>query len=488
MKLHLLLASCLVLALGSGIACAQDNNALVDALVRKKILTPKEAESIRADLVKESVASDKIKISGPVSELALYGDLRLRYEYANFDPQFAVDGDPGHGNQSSRFRFRLRLNADFKLTDGWFGGLQLTTGQNSDTGSQTYDGGFRNYPIYISRAFVGWKNEADWLTVVAGKQPNPFYTTDMEWDPNINPSGLSEQLKIHKLFAGNGEAAGYTKDGKAIVSSKEASIPTPWELTLVAGQFCFDDNSESGEFHANTDAFLFEEQLIFSYKFNKDLKFTIAPAYLTYNFARINESVNSEPFSRATDGYGVNGIRETADLSIIQVPGDITFKLAGVKTKFLWDATYNTRGTERTRNVYLVDGRTDTFKNSKDEVVKVDRSTHSSQDDYSFLLGFQVGQNVKKGDYSFLAAYRQVGLASIDPNLNASDWALSRLNTRGWRFALAYNASDSVIFMLSYFTADNLRKNLIGGQATGGARIADENSSQLLTIDLNVKF
>ncbi|MEI6352036.1 MAG: putative porin [Verrucomicrobiota bacterium] len=488
MKSHLLLASCLAFVLGSGVACAQDN-ALVDALVRKKILTPKEAESIRADLVKESVASDKIKISGPVTELALYGDLRLRYQYDNLDPQLNVAGDPGHGTQNSRFRFRLRLNADFKLTDGWFGGVQLTTSQNSDTGSQTFDKGFENYPIFISRAFVGWKNSADWLTVVAGKQPNPFYTTDMTWDPNINPSGLVEQVKFHKLFADRGgEVDGYTKDGKAIVSSKDASFQSPWELTLVAGQFCFDDNPESS-LSLNTDAFLFEEQLIVGYKFNKNLKFTIAPAYLAYNAARINDSVNTQPFARSSDGFAVtDGVRETANLSIIQLPGDITFKVAGIQTKFLWDATYNTEGGERTRDVYGINGKTELVANSKGDLVQIRRSNHSSQDDYAYQVGFQVGQNVKKGDCSLLATYRQVGLAAVDPNLNASDWGLSRVNMRGWKFAGAYNLSDSVIFMISYFTGDNVRKDLVGGQATGGAKIADANSDQLLTLDVNVKF
>lgn len=452
----------IALILGSSVSYGQDSGALIDALVRKKILTAQEAEDIRADLIKENNSSaDKIKLSSSIKELSLYGDVRLRYQYSNLDPQFdatAPHGDPGHGKQGSKFNYRLRLNADFKLTDNWFGGVQLTTGSNADTGSQTYENGFSNNAIFISRAYVGWKNDADWLTVVGGKQPNPFYTTDLMWDPNINPSGAVEVVKFHKLFGGDIRQTTCTDGGKTVTSLTQATA-SPWELTFAAGQFAFCDNDEFAVDGQNSDAFLFEEQLIFGYRFSKDVKLTVAPAYLAYTAAQIKSAVNTQPFT---------GIGGTRDLSIIQVPGDLSFKVGGLCTKFLWDFAYNTDGGARTREVYGVD--------------------HSSQDNIAFQVGFQLGQNVKKGDWSLLTTYRQVGIAAVDPNLNASDWGLSRVNLRGWKLSAAYNFTNAVIGQITFFAADNLRGNLVGGQATGGSQIADANSDQLLTIDLNVKF
>ena len=81
-----------------------------------------------------------------------------------------------------------------------------------------------------------------------------------------------------------------------------------------------------------------------------------------------------------------------------------------------------------------------------------------------------------------------MGIAAVDPNLNCSDFALSRLNVRGWKISAAYSFSSAVVGQVTYFAADNLRSDLIGGQATGGAKLADGNSIQLLTVDLNVKF
>lgn len=498
MKIRSLWLAGLALAMIPGLAPAQqDSSALIDVLVCKKILTPKEAECLRADLIKEKEQSsaDKIKISGPVTELALYGDVRLRYQYDNLDPQALVWNiphtelvDAGHGDQRSRWRFRLRLSADFKLKDNWFGGVQIQTGQTSDSSNQTFDGGFRNYGVYVSRAFVGW-NAADWLTLVAGKQANPFYTTDLMWDSDINPSGMVEMFKIHKLFScGEEETTEIGPDGKTVLSVTTKPIECPWTLTLIAGQFFFDDNQEFNLAGYNTDAYLFEEQLLFSYKFPRDVKFTLAPAYLCYNSAQINLVYNQQGFAKVINDTGTDGLPlgfgETRNLSLIQVPGDVSFKVCGLKVKLLWDGTYNTNGAKRVNDIYVYP-----IRDKAGTIIGYDHVlNHSQKDDFAWLAGIQLGDNVKKGDWAILVNYRQVGLAAIDPNLNDSDWMLSRLNMRGWKVSLAYNFTDAVLGQLSGATGDNLRPNLIGGQTTNGAKLADANSVQVVQFDFNVKF
>ncbi|MDD5348679.1 MAG: putative porin [Chthoniobacteraceae bacterium] len=472
----------LLLAAISGAACAQqDGGALIDMLVCKKILTPKEAECLRADLAeeKEKSSAGKIKLSGPVTELKLYGDLRLRNQYDNLDHQELVWNEardrwenPGHGDQRDRWRVRLRLNADFKLQDQWFGGVQLQSNRSSDRGNQTFDGGFKNYDIFISRVFVGWK-AADWLTLVAGKQPNPFYTTDLLWDPDVNPSGVAEVLKIHELFGRGGQPPREER---------------PWTLTLATGQFFFDDNQEFDPPGYNTDAYLFAEQLIFTCKLGRDVKLTLAPAFLRYNSAQVNLVFNQQGFAQIINGTATDGLPpgfgETRDLSVIDVPGDLSFKVCGWKLKLLWDGAYNTAGAKRVNDIYVYP-----IRNRAGAIVDYNRvSMHSGKDDYAWLAGFQLGENEKKGDWTLLVNYRQVGLGAIDPNLNDSDWMLSRLNMRGWKVVIAYNFTDAVLVQLTGYTGDNLRKNLIGGQATNGANLANANSVQGLQAALNVKF
>src|SRR5438105_10590714 len=76
---------------------AQDAGALLDLLVRKKLITPQDAAEVRAEMAKESKAktaslstssdvpsspvpvtsksANKWKLSSPITELELYGDV-----------------------------------------------------------------------------------------------------------------------------------------------------------------------------------------------------------------------------------------------------------------------------------------------------------------------------------------------------------------------------------------------------------------------------
>src|SRR5438876_11581852 len=61
---------------------AQDAGALLDLLVRKKLINDQEAEEVRAELTKEAATTSggKWKLSTPITELEIYGDIRLRYQ------------------------------------------------------------------------------------------------------------------------------------------------------------------------------------------------------------------------------------------------------------------------------------------------------------------------------------------------------------------------------------------------------------------------
>src|SRR6476620_5226073 len=76
------------LALAATLARGADDSALLDALVRKGILTNKEAEQIQAESIKETagVSAGKIQVGDWVKELRLSGDLRIRYQWDQREP------------------------------------------------------------------------------------------------------------------------------------------------------------------------------------------------------------------------------------------------------------------------------------------------------------------------------------------------------------------------------------------------------------------
>jgi hypothetical protein len=277
---------------GSALAArAESNDALLDILVRKGILTEKEAAGVQEEVTAEEKKSSasKIKLSNSVSELRLYGDLRLRYQYDDKDTQLTTEqGGESNVSQRSRWRFRLRLNADFKLGENVFGGVELQTNQASDSANQSFENGFDDYNIYISRAYLGW-NVTDWLTDRRRQDAESFLHHGARLGLGYQPDRAEREHRFPQAlgFAGGSQHRRLLKDGKSVAPS--APEPSPWELTLNAGQFIFDDNNEFNgpDNDSSTDAYLFHTQIVSTYRFTKALSLTVAPGWMTY----INGSV-----------------------------------------------------------------------------------------------------------------------------------------------------------------------------------------------------
>src|SRR5438128_2241689 len=101
----------------------------------------------------------------------------------------------------------------------------------------------------------------------------------MVWDPDINPTGLTETVDI----------------GKSLFPDSR------FQLQLVAGQFVFFDNNEFNLDHdASTDGYLFVEQLKSTFKFNKDTSITVAPGLLIHTAADLSGLRNTRAFSDAS--------------------------------------------------------------------------------------------------------------------------------------------------------------------------------------------
>jgi hypothetical protein len=496
-----------ILALPAVSLYAQDSGALIDALVRKGILTDQEAEEIRADLTKEfaNTSAGKIQIGSWVKELRIYGDGRLRYQYDNAQRQIA---SVNHDDQRSRWRWRLRLYADFKLAGDIFGGFSLQTGQASDTANQTMDNGFDDWGVFIARAFLGWQ-PTDSLTLTVGKIGNPFYTTQMIWEPDVQPAGLFERFDFHKAFgweAGGEPVAGYAKEGKAPTPPPPSAPFYPIELSFIAGQMILDDNNEYGgvvgttpeirtnDTDASTDAYMFFQQLVAKFNFSKSVSLTVAPGFYTENAARLSGLLKTVRFSDTagyTEGDAINRyLGETRDLNVLLFPGDFQFKLGGFPIKIFWDFAYNVTGDKRFEEIL-------SFADQFPLVGNDGLPANAGFDDkVAWNAGIQIGNPKKKGDWSILAAYRRVGIAATDPNISDSNFAQGFLNSQGIQTSLVYLFTDFVWLDVTAYCSWNLNDDLQGGAATGVTvdgdtivpAIARDNSDKVIQVNLLYKF
>src|SRR5271165_1663381 len=515
-----ILALSAVLALTSMTAHAQSNpdQALLDALVRKGVLTEKEASQISAEAANavSTAPSSNIKIGDWVQQLNIGGDLRIRNQSDQRVPMILTNPLLGpkdvHVNRD-RWRFLLCLAADVKLQGNFFGSFMLSTTDNraADTKNATITGGYDNYGIYISRAFMGWAPTPA-LTFIAGKQANPFYTTDLIYDPDLDPQGLVERIDFHKFFD--------MTFGEPVAAEGKAPPPAPpppgnsLELSVIAGQFVFNNNNaNSGSTQLKWDAYAFQEQLLAKLKIGDKLTITEAPGFLIYSNASSGGTpgphgsivppaqVQGLTFDQSSGGAGDTLANSSPfpvtqrDLNIFLAPGDITYKIFGKPLSLYWDFAWNITGDQRfTRDYgplfsnYFYVGRSSTpsFRHP---------AFPSFSDNSSWLIGLKFGENKKAGDFSASADYRQVGISSIDPNINSDNFALSNLNAQGWEFNLAYNFTDFLTAVVTVFYSEALHPNLYGGYATGnvpGAAsqypIARDRQDLVLQANLLMKF
>lgn len=182
--------------------------------------------------------SDRLKNLGPLS---FSGDLRLRDE-----PFF---GGPADQSQvRNRMRYRLRVNANAKLSDEFSGGFTLETGDINNPVSvmQTANQQGTRKPFYLGRAFMEYRPRFyKPLMLTGGKISQPWVATELVWDKDLDPEGLAQTLTFHlerapvlKRVALVGfelpfaETAGVSLNDKSIVQSAVygAQLQTEWQL------------------------------------------------------------------------------------------------------------------------------------------------------------------------------------------------------------------------------------------------------------------
>jgi hypothetical protein len=479
------------LALGGLSARAQDAGALLDLLVKKRIITDQEAEEVRSELVKDvaTTSAGKWKISAPITEIELYGDMRVRYEARQGEtgPPNTLDR-PNDTLRRSRERYRLRLGLRGTLADDFFFGLRLETSTNPRSTNVTIGDdagpfGRTSDAIGVGQAYIGYSGFRE-IRLTAGKMANPFVNTLMVWDADINPEGLAEQWKhTYNLSFGGGAGPAVetsSKDGKSVVAA--TSEPTTMTIDVFAnfGQFVYDDvNPENplgprgvsgGGRVPNSDAWLFGWQLGAKFNFTKTTYLQLAPTL--YNYSGAGDTFNAfysgdpdrlagtPPVRTARNQTGVNS------LLIYDMPMEFGWTMHDIPFRIFGDFAVNLDAGDRA----LAAGHPD-----------------MGDERYAYQIGLGAGKIKAKHDWEIKAWYQHTEQYALDPNLVDSDFFDSRVNMEGFAVQAGYALSDAVIFNLSYGYGEQANRALGTGGA-GDLPLNPMRKYQIFQADLNVKF
>src|SRR5579863_5356767 len=122
----------LIAASATATFAADSVDSLLDALVKKGVLTQNEAMDIK-EVNTTNIAvmpASKWKISDAIKSIGLYGDVRFRYDYRGVDNPQKGGLTTGDTYYRERFRYALRAGIRGDLYDNWNYGIRLETSAN----------------------------------------------------------------------------------------------------------------------------------------------------------------------------------------------------------------------------------------------------------------------------------------------------------------------------------------------------------------------
>ncbi len=441
--------------------------------------------------VPELQGGEKWKLFPAITELELFGDVRLRYEYRGGRLPGNDPNIPSHPNdwyERERERYRLRIGLRGTVLDDWFFGIRLETSSDPRSTNVTMGGDASNGPfnkgddgIAVGQAYLGYKGFPG-TTFTGGRFAIPFVHTLMVWDDDINVEGLAEQWKHTFTFGGGAPSPeSFSKDGKAV--APPASEPF-LRLDLFAnfGQFVYDDENPENpigpppkttqpvtgetQITPRANAFMLGWQVGAKFDFPHLFYFQFAPSVYNYtgNGDDFNIHFSGQPPgpspSPTPNQTGINS------LLVFDIPAEIGWKIRKIPMRIFGDFATNFEADDRAMAAGF---------------------PGKGGDRYAYQIGLGVGQLKKKHDWQIDAWWQHQDQFALDPNLIDSDLFDARLNMEGVAVRAGYMLADAIVLNLTYGYAWRIDDSL-GTGGTGNIPINPLDQYQLFQADMSVKF
>lgn len=235
-----------------------------------------------------------------------YGDFRARYQGSFFpagnDQIGAINfnainsGSPYNlGNDGTAWyptyntyqkrdqvRLRARLGADADLTNGFYAGLRIATGQDNSPVStnQTLGasgGNFSKYQLWLDRGFLKYETWQQNIVASVGRFDNPFWSpTDLVWYRDLGFDGFALQAK----YQVSEEFKPFGVIGAFPIYNTDFNVGT--NSTFV---------SDINQKLPSHDKWLFGAQAGFASRFDPVHQFRVAAAY--YDFENVQGQISS---------------------------------------------------------------------------------------------------------------------------------------------------------------------------------------------------
>ena len=409
-------------------------------------------------------AGERLGLPSWLDRISFYGDMRLRFENNAFSDNNAPAGLGANASRyynisntiedRDRLRVRARLGADIKVNDWLIGGLRMTTGQLTSPVSpnQTEQISEGKYVFGVDRAFLK-ADPTDWLMVEGGRFANPFFYTDMMFDPDL------------------------AFDGVATTFSPK--INDSWSSFTTLGAFPIEE-IESSDLNKAKSKWLYSLQTGIKWQSANKSSVRLAAAYHDYrNVEGQPNPVGLSSYDGTVPVFRQKG-NNTFDINKLNPPNakyGLASKfelvnLTGQVDLLTFDPVHVTVTGDYVQNIGF----------DANEIFKRTGNTYKKETE-GYQLRLDVGSNsfngpssiqVKPNDWQVSMGYKRIEADAVLDGFTDSDFHLGGTDTKGWLLGANYGIDKNAWLSARYFSADSI----------SGLPLAID----VLLLDFNAKF
>lgn len=424
-----------------------------DAGVVRVQYVPEAVKKQIADQVREEVvAQAKVERWGDanavpewVDRLKWEGDLRMGFQGDRFSknnaPEFfqQVQGQNVTNTTMDRDRFRLRarLGLNAKITPEISAGLRLATGSVNDpvSANQTLGQYGTKSSFSLDRAYLKVHSDdtLSWGTLSAGRIPNPWFSTDLMWDDDLNFEGAALHLQ-----------------------SKDQSAKT-WRPFATLGAFSLQELEQSGSSRVPSK-WLFGGQVGVEWVPSNKTRAKFGLAY--YNYRNISGTRNPALNDVQFNGTAANVRQKGNTLFNIDNDGNVNtnlyalagdyqlLNLTGMVDLNLFNPVHVMLGGDYVKNIGF--SRSKTLERTGFDVTPQTTG-------YMARVAVGMPNMLLKHDWQLSVAYRYLEADAVLDAFTDSDFHLGGTNNKGFILGAQYGLGKNTWLSARWLSSNEIR-------------------------------
>lgn len=440
-------------------------------------------EEIKREMREEMMASAQkekwvqpAKVPEWTERISVEGDLRVRYQgdyYGDNNTTNVVNyqainsgapydvtaksGLPAIVNTTEdrqRLRLRARLGVNANIADNLQAHLRLATGGTTTSSNQTLGSDFNKLNFALDRAYFNYK-PVEGANVLVGRMSNPWFSTDMLWDDDVNFDGIAGKYQfdladgVMPFITLGAFSVENTAVDQPAFSTNKAGSRDKWLFAIQAGtDWQIRDNIN------------FKGALAYYHFNNLEGKLsTPCQAYLS------NSPCNTDASRPGFLQYG-NTLFALRDLNLPANPDGPQYQYFGLSTPFRElnaTARLDFAFDDRNKLSFTADYVKNVGFNKKRierlvPLTNLDGNNKFDGGDQGYLLNVQYGIDKPSllGDWNVGAGYRYVESDAVVDAFNDSDFHLGGTNTKGFFVSGSLGITKNAWMSLRYLSGDQI--------------------------------